>query len=371
MRKTAIQGIFLGFSLFFFSGCGVFVEDTYSAVTPHSVAVVSDGTGVVAVENYHELVNAMLHFVQEHQDQGQIRLTNYEKETARAQLAQAEQEVLTSTAMGSFGVESIDWELNSIMSNLEATVTVEYSKTLEEYENIQQLNGSTAIASSIALSLEQFSESMVVQNSWASNDRGQITTLIQRAMAEMVGSLVEIPEIHVFFYPKEGAWRILELQFTYEESTETLVAQQKELREELSDLTGSLWSHFSGETHLLLLQWLSERAELAEDGNTPYDILVKGKGDSQGFALTYYALCQEMGLDCQVVNGTFQGKNHVWNLITLEQGEIHFVDLSQAPAEDQGFVYYGSDSLRALGYQWDSQVYGEAQEPEIAENQPA
>lgn len=334
------------------TGCSIFLEDTYVSITPHTVAPIAEGSEIVQVESYHELVNAILYYVTLRSETAQVRLGGYSKEEAKTDLTEAVAEILQDTALGSFGVEGIQWEINSIMGTLEGEITLSYKKTAEEFDQILHLNGSTAITRTISLALSEMSPSLLIQNSWASNDRSQISQLLQEAYSSSARTLVEIPNIHTTFYPTEGPWRIMEMQFQYKLSQEEGLLRQSELAETLSTHTSPLWSEGEEDLYQTLLQILTTKTQLQTTGNTPYHVLVMHKGNSQGFALSYLALCQEMALQSSVVQGTLLGETHYWNIITLPTGQSHHVDSTQEPDDEGKFPYYSDDDIEALGYQW-------------------
>lgn len=346
----------LGFCALSLGGCSTFLEESYSSVTPHSMAPMSDDSSVVTVEGYYELVNALLYFVNMHMEGGQIRLVDYERDLANIHLEEAIDEVLADTALGSYGVASIEWELNYIIGNLEASVTVNFKKTVEDYENIIPLVGTSAIARRLTQSFTDFEEHLVIQNSYANNDRSQIAQVLHVAFSGAVKSLVAIPEVHTAFYPQEGPWRIVEFEFLYDIEEAELEQRQEALETALKEATSQLWSHSGMDMFQTLLENLSGMAEVGE-GSTPYDVLVEGEGDSRGFALTYLALCREMGLTCQVVVGLVEEEVRYWNLVTLATGTTHHVDILR---EDEGFQYYSDLELEGLGYSWNRSVVGEA-----------
>ncbi len=350
MKK--IVGIFFAHCLLFsLTACSRFVEDTYYAVTPHTVAPVSESSGVITIENYRELVNALLQFVTEEQESGLIRLSNYDRDTAWSQLATASTEILEETALGSYGVVEITWDTNTIMSYLEAEVAITYREGRTDFGDIIQVNGTSAIGGLIESSLVEFSPNLILENVWSSSDRNQISRILAQSTKNVVGDLVELPEVHVSFYPKEGPWRILELDFFYTSDLSTLLLRQEALEEEISSLVSGLWSLGVEERYESMIFSLKEHSVYSPQGDTPYDILVVGQGNGQGYAYSFLALCQEMGLPCEVIEGTFMGNAHQWNAIPWEE-EMIYLDLCQPMPEEGGFPYYFEEDLLAVGYVW-------------------
>lgn len=342
------------------TGCSVFLEDSYSAVSLHTVAPVAEDASYIGVESYYELVNALAYYVTAQNETGQIRFVNYNKEQAKSDMNVAVAEVMNETAMGSYGVESIQWDINSIMGNMEGDITIEYHKTPEELEGILLVSGTSAIVRGVSHGLSEMLDAVTVKTTWASSDRSQIPDILQRAYESSAAYLVEIPTVHTSFYPKEGSWRILELEFYYNLSLEQRVERVAELEEALYQITSPLWSQKDEDFPLRLLQTLSAEVSLSTDGDTPYHVLVAGEGTYRGISLAYLALCQEMALSCQVVEGSLDGVEHHWNLVTLADGSSIHVDASRGDKEP---CYYYDNEMEALGYEWKKSSYATALAP--------
>lgn len=339
-------------SLSLLSSCSIFLEDRYSAVSPHLITEISEGS-VISVDNYYELVNALVYYVTEHSEVGQIRFVNYEKDLARSHLTEAVIEVLMETVLGSYGVENITWELNMIVANLEAVINIEYKKTQEDYEAILLLNGATAMTRSLIQNLSDMGTGLVIQNSYASSNRNQISQIIHLAFSGAASSLVEIPQVHTTFYPKEGPWRMVEISFQYSLGETVRSSRQKTLEQAIETATSQMWSGSDRDRYQTLMWNLWESAQLEGVGNTPYDVLVNGSGTNRGFALSVAALCQELSLECLVVEGEYLGEVHYWNQIILENGVVYHVDITQGVTEEDIFPYWSDDELEDLGYDWD------------------
>lgn len=352
MKKILISlGCALGLSTF--SGCSLFLEDTYSSVTLHTVAPYSEDSTSISVETYHELVNALTHFITEGQETGLIRLTDYDREKAKADLSNAVTEVRNETALGSYALEQIHWELNSIVGSLEAELQISYDKTPEELDEIKKVTDTSGIVRHIAQSLEDMSDTVVLQNAWATSDRSQIPSFLQKAYQQSARYLVELPQVDTAFYPKEAPWRILELHFNYTLSTETREERLDALSEALRQITAPLWSQEETDHYQALLTALHSNSSYSSLGDTPFHVLVEGSGNARGFALAYLALCQEMSLSCEIVEGLYEEENHHWCIVTLENGDSHHVD----PSKPQEKVYFSDGEMSAKGYSWKASQY--------------
>lgn len=334
------------------TACSMFLEDTYSSVTPHTVAPVSEENNFISVESYHELVNALTYFVTEMEETGQIRLSDYDKDNAKTDLNTAIIEVMNETAWGSYAVSSIHWDTNTIMGYLEAQIQITYKKTPEEVDEILLVSGTTALVRAISQGLNEMEDSVILQNSRASTDRSQVPSMMQRAYQLSAQSLVELPEVHTTFYPKEGAWRMIELSFHYTLSPETRQERLIALEDSIAQLTSPLWSMEEEDYFQALVQVMTEVSTPSNVGDTPYHVLVEGSGTSRGVALAYLALCQEMNLSCEVIEGTLYGETYHWNRITKEDGSSFHLDVSLAPLEEGKTPYYTPQEMKGKGYDW-------------------
>ena len=73
--------------------------------------------------------------------------------------------------------------------------------------------------------------------------------------------------------------------------------------------------------------------------------------------MSYKLLCSILGIRCTVVEGTFSGTKHFWNIIELN-GEYYHVDPSICDFAGLTVAFLKNDSeFIALGYQWDITKY--------------
>ena len=163
-------------------------------------------------------------------------------------------------------------------------------------------------------------------------------------------------------YPDSGSRRVVEVFFTYPEDPEVLSAKRVRLEEAVLDLadTQAQGDDLTG----ALFQALRSQVQTAEEGSTAYAALVEGAADSQGMALAYKALCDQAGVECQVVEGTLDGAPHFWTIVAWGNGNRH-VD----PSWGEGLLLDDAQ-MAAAGYLWDTAAYpvcGEAAAEEAQE----
>ena len=79
-------------------------------------------------------------------------------------------------------------------------------------------------------------------------------------------------------------------------------------------------------------------------------------------ALAYKALCDTLGIGCQVVEGRFDRAEHYWNIVTLDGSSYH-VDTSRAAEFGLANTFLRSDAEMWGGYWWDIAEYPECSGP--------
>ena len=90
----------------------------------------------------------------------------------------------------------------------------------------------------------------------------------------------------------------------------------------------------------------------SDGGSTPYLALTDGRANSQGLALFMAALCQQLDVDCMVVEGSQNGRPHFWNVVSTQNGWRH---LDLAMVENWISPYQTDAQMTAAGYVWDGQ----------------
>ncbi|MFI3250205.1 MAG: hypothetical protein R3Y07_04515 [Eubacteriales bacterium] len=328
--------------------CSSSSQGQYLSVTPYSVAPVGE-SNYIGVESYHELVTALLFLVNEERESGKIRMVQYTREGAKDDLNLAVVEVMRETALGSFSVGDMTWELNSIVGNLEADVVVEYKRSKEELDAVFPVSGFSTSVAALSTALERGERGLVLHRSYSTTDRSQIARIIASAYESSARYLVELPEIQTTFYPNEGAWKIVEFQLGYSQSEEDHATRQNLLDVQIKSLAGKIWVDPSDIVENMCAMMM-EGVTISDEGDTPWDILVKKVGTPRGVAYSLLALSQEMGLSATVVEGSFWEVPHTWNSIELEDGSTVYVDLSAA--SENGVVYYSRAEMEQLGYGW-------------------
>ena len=142
----------------------------------------------------------------------------------------------------------------------------------------------------------------------------------------------------------------MEIVLTYPEEAAILTARSGQLQQEVENLLAPLRSQSAGSVERLsqLFALLPGTVRYDPDGGpTAWDAILGDGANSEGMALAFQLLAQEMGVTSTLVEGTLDGQPHFWN--RLSDNGVHYVDLTR----DRTGTTWSAEDLLALGYQWD------------------
>lgn len=336
------------------SGCRAMLERSYSVATPHADRpTTAEDPSVLRVENYRELVSAVLYLVSQQTEEGVIQLHNYDGDE-EADLAEACLEVATQDPLGAYAVDYIKHELSRVVSYYQATLAIRYRRSAEQVKSIVSVTGASAIRDRLQEALGEFPGEVVLRLPYFFGDEAYIGRLLREAYYAAPGSALGFPKAEVKLYPESGQDRIVEIVLEYPEDVESL----KEKREKLSHraeelLPGPAGQEAESAARLALTAlWGEQGSEGAaydpDGGSTAYAAIVEGRADSQGMALGYALLCRRAGVDCAPVEGVWEGQDWWWVSHTDEEGNEWFVDPVHAPERRQ--LWFGAEDFAKMGY---------------------
>ncbi|MCI7659654.1 transglutaminase domain-containing protein [Flintibacter sp.] len=333
------------------TGCSSMLNRDYSSVTVHSATPTAEGdANTMRVQNYQELVNALIYLINQGEESGSIRYSGEEADFKKL-MDEACLEVKQEDPLGAYAVDYIKYSVISIVGSYEADVQITYRRTREQVASIVDATGAAAIRSELSRALSSFDTEVVLRISYFEEDEAYIQQLVRQAYLSNPATALDFPDAQVAMYPESGQQRIVEVTLTYHQSLQTLESWRNSLSREaericqpLTELT--IKEKLDGITGTLQ----SLGAYSAQGGSTAYDALLGGGGDSQGVALAFSLLCRQVGITCSVVDGQKNGQSHFWNVVQTASGYRH-VDLSRA-----GSVTYNVDqTMTQQGYVWDTQ----------------
>ena len=371
--KKSILALFLLFSLLL-SGCGEVLASSYQTSSPHvDRPTTAEDSSAIRVENYRELVSAVLYLVSQGGEKGELRFYDYPGDVEPA-LTEACLEVATQDPLGAYCVDYIRHETARVVSYDQATVSIHYRRTPEQVRSMVKVTGTRAIRTELQEALSGFE--VVLRVSYFAEDEDSIRALIRQAYFDTPAAALGFPQVEVTLYPDSGSQRVVEILLSYPEPTEELRKKSETLAQALGALslpTPGRPAEAQRDAALQIARLLKDTSTYApEGGATPYAALVEGRADSEGMALAYALLCKESGLSCEIVEGTLLLSTEetslqenappspgelprLWVSLRLFGGETLYLDPS---AREPGLL--SAQELLARGYRWP----GGPQEPE-------
>lgn len=348
------------------SGCG-WMEGSYVSVEPHQVGYRQDTGSETVVSSYSELRNAITSLVDDREEEAVLTLSDYPAERVEQDMAGVVTYVTERYPIGVYAVSSIQ---SAYGQNL-LSVKISYSRSKAEMEQIHNVRGIEGAKDAIIQALTEFDDSLVVQVSgYTDTDFAQFVADFAASYPEVV---MELPQLTAQTYPQQGAVRILELQFSYQNSRESLRFMQSQVQQVFS----SAQLYVAGESNeqvkrTQLYGFLMERFDYTiQTSLTPsYSLLCYGVGDSRAFSQVYAALCRQSGMEVQTVSGTRNGESRFWNIV--QDGDTYYhVDLLECARQGR---YFQCSDWEMGDYVWDYSAFpscGIPIDPTIDQTEPS
>ena len=142
------------------SGCSSLLARSYTSVTPHSATPPAEGdSSILRVENYQELVNALIYLISLGEEEGTVRMYNYDQDVEQS-LSNACLEVVQEDPLGAYSVDFIRYDVTPIVSYYEAAVEITYRRTREQIRSLVNVTGTSAIRDEVRAALDEAKEAM-------------------------------------------------------------------------------------------------------------------------------------------------------------------------------------------------------------------
>ncbi|PKM72744.1 MAG: hypothetical protein CVU91_06865 [Firmicutes bacterium HGW-Firmicutes-16] len=370
MKKKIMSALISVSLLISLSGCAGLFQKEYLSVSEYKDnAQSASNSDVMHISDYTELKDAVISLVNDHKTEGRLRFTDYDG-TIQSDLAQALLEVKTESALASFAVNYMSYDLSRIVTYYEAVVYITYKRTQSEIDTIKYITGRTQLTETLAHALDEMDSYIALRITSSTITADEISSDINAAYTENPASCVVPPRVSVRMHPQTGLQRIIEIELEYGWKLSELQKMKSSLTEKMqkivSDASDDKKVNFALNLYQQLAQFCaydptgslrSNKAELDSGlGSTAYGALVEGYADSKGMAAAYSALCYAAGIDCTVVNGKKAGEDHSWNITKLD-GSYYHVDATGYYTLGITHSFMQSDEQMKSGYEWDAVSY--------------
>lgn len=332
------------------SGCVSLSDSSYTVVEPHmEQPVLGEDPSTVKASTYSELVNGVLFFVTQGMEKGVIQLTDYNGDVEE-DLNRACLEVYKDDPLGAYAVDFIKNDYTTILTTYEATITISYSRSLEQISSLVNITGTSAIREEAAQALSSFQTQLALRVGYFTGDAEAVKEQVRQAYYDTPAAALGMPECTVNLYPDTGTQRIVEILLDYPQEPTTLKQRSKQLQEQASAILTTIQYQIESRQLDLLMETLPGAVKVdPKGGATAWDALVGQGANHEGLALAFQLLCQDLGLESTIVEGTFQGEPHFFNQV-VHNGATVWVDLSRSTSRT-----YTTSQMVELGYQWEGQ----------------
>lgn len=343
------------------SGCSFSVLDgEYVYTHPHEDNDSLTDNVAVQAQNYSQLYHAMASMVEAGQAQGVIIVSGYDQRLVTADAEQAIYTLVKDHPIAAYAVADIKAELGKTGGEDALAVEISYLHDRAEIRQIKDVPSVEQAAKMIKSSLRACDVGIVLLvRNYEAVDFVQI---MEDYAMEYPEHVIEQPRVTVNVYPDSGANRVVEVNFSYQNSRDAL----KEMQSKVQTMFTSASLYVSADRleydkYYHLYTFIMERFEYKiENSITPaYSLLMHGVGDHRAFATVYAAMCAREDLECYVVNGTRNGEAHTWNILCIDNVYCH-VDLLHNSAANEFVTLY---DYQMDGYVWDYDAYPACVEP--------
>ena len=369
MKRRITCALALAALLALLCGCSRLVPGEYTLVTPHSAqSKPAQESDVLQAGDYKSLKNDIRSLVQNGVEHGVIHTNQYTGDV-EADLPKAVYEIAREDPLGAYAIDYITHDCTLIVAYYEIKIDITFRDFLTPLDEIEYTGSEAEAARLIRQALRAYDDHLTLYATFPSQP--DYDALVQSYCDENWRELAAVPALRVTSYPQDARNRIVELEFDYPASRQALLAMQQDVSESL--LAAEVYVRFcSSQTDkaALLYTYLSERFPYEQaDSRTPiYAALCQGKADSRSMARSWQLLCEETGLDCQIVSGMRGGESWWWNIVTLDGVCYHVDVLDDLLNADHLRLRYDEDL--AGEYSWDAAQTPACPAPEPEEEQP-
>ena len=369
MRKIELKvvSVLLTVILVFIAltGCANLLEGFWESVTEHQTAPpVRPATDQISVSSFEELKATILDVIMEYESSIQLLYNHHDEDDIHAEIERASFEILNEHPVGVFAVNDITGEATRIITHFEVDITIEYKRTKEQLDSIINVTSIQSMMRQLLQIMSQYNEEMVIRTGLQFS-KDDIAEFIRETYYRNPRNIIILPFETVEIFPETGSDRIFELKFSYMESPGML----RRFSEDLTTYVRRGAEMATGETEaeeiLSLVSNLVESTTFEEiDARsihvhgaqefvaTAFGALVHRSAVGEGFAMALKALMDELGLDCKVVLGYYDGMIHAWNIVYL-YGDYYHIDVAMCVVNGIETAFLKTDKDFEEMYEWD------------------
>ena len=362
--KRLIIAVILLTELVICAGCTAMLEGETQSTSLH-VAVSNERPPEeqIEVSGYEELQEAILDLIMEHETDGMMVVYSYDG-NVQSDVNRAIDAIMKDDPIAIYAVAKIEGTVTRIVSHFEISVGVEYKRTREQVDSIVNVSTLRYLRTELLSIMSDYRDEAVFLVTLQVTDE-DMAGLVRETYYQNPRNIVMLPITVVETITISGDERYIELRLGN-------IEQAGMLRQFGTRLTGSVRLNAlaaEGENDAEILLSLvgnligacnyDERTArtISEHGvqnitATAYGALVIGNAVGEGFAMAFKALCDELGFDCRVVLGSFDGMIHAWNIVSL-YGDYYHIDPAMCAMNGVETAFLKTDTDIIRDYSWD------------------
>lgn len=337
---------------------GACTQREYLSVKPHEEQYVEqENADATVISDYEGLVSALLQQCSRHETNGLIRVYGYPGEIVE-DVPKAVYYVAKQSALGAYAVDYITYDCAQVVSYYEISVDITFSRTMEQMQELIATRGENAIRLRVSDALQSYAPTLALRV--YSTGVYDVEGFVREYYNENPGLLQVCPDVQISFYPRNVAVEeyIMQIDFSYPYPEEELQRYQQEVNAVVDAAVEYVQHRESEEEKLMLLYvYLAERFNYEEKStDTPvYSALCQGQVNASAAARTMKTLCNAIGVDCWVVEGTYLESPWYWNIVEVD-GKYYHVDAMRCISAGQAVLNLDLDSGMSL-YSWSRSDY--------------
>ena len=316
---------------------------------------------VQVVQNYSELRRLIFGMVNNHSETTELVFSGYTGNVV-SDIASVCNAIKTESSYGAYCVDYVSYDLRQIVSSYEANIHISYLYSAEELQNLQTTSNMESFTELLIHALEKEDDKLVVRVNNGVSETENVRNIMEHAIRNHPLSISYQPKFTVKIFDGNTSQKIYDVSIQYDNQNNNLTRLEK-INESIIRMVSDIKEDSIENRLVAAAVSLSDRCVYNQqmDGSA-YLALVEGESNSEGIACAFKALCDQMGVECQVVTGRMDKQPYFWNIVKIEDAYYH-MDISalgQLGAENSLFM---KDSEKQVNCWWNQSEYPECDGP--------
>jgi hypothetical protein len=348
-------------------GCAAILEGSVWAESAHVGSGAARPIGEFsAASNFDELKLVILEIVETFEDSGKILIYSYDGDL-HEDVDRAIYEILHNHPIGAFAVYDIIGEVAEIITHFEVGISVEFNRSEHQIDSIIFIESTNQLEAYILSAMTAYEDELVIRTDLREITPASLERLIWETYYNNPRHIIMMPNLAISVFPESGTDRIFEIHFGHMQSAAILGRRTTTLIGAVVHNADAAVGENDTETVLALVETLIRASDFDEGAAraisehgvqnplaTAFGALVNGNAVGEGFAMAFKALCDELGINNQVVLGELGGMIHAWNIVNLG-GNYYHIDVAMAAVNGLETAFLKNDeAFLYLEYSWDT-----------------